>query len=297
MLNEGPEVFEARRDGLVARLEEVVRSDPRLAGLWLQGSLAAGTADPLSDVDAYVAIEDAAFDAVYAEREALLAPLGGALVWADATTPGLRAVHALLEGPVKLDLYFEPLSGVERQARPAVRLLVDKAGLGPRLRTDWEPPVDAIGRALGVIVRMTRQGATWPVRVLHRGQWSTLAMMELDLINAQVAQLMAVQLDPGLYYTNPFAVHRALRPDQRAALDALTAAALDALARRDAAALREVHLRVYDALVREGRAACAALRTPYPVSDAADAALRAFLTRAWPTGAGAGERPGPSREV
>ncbi len=129
---------------------------------------------------------------------------------------------------------------------------------------------------------MTRQGGAWPVRLLHRGQWSSFAMMELDLINAQIAQLMAVQLDPGLFYTNPFNVPRRLQPEQRAQLDALTDRALDALVRRDPTALRDVHLNVYDALVREGRAACAALNIPYPSTDVGDAAIRAFFVREWP---------------
>ncbi len=281
-----PATFETSRTEVLSRLEDLVRDDPRLLGLWLQGSLADGMADPLSDIDAYLAVEDSAFDAVFAARLEIVAGLGSILAWMDATTPALKAVHCLLDGPVKLDLFFEPASTIGDRARPAVRLLLDKTDIGSRLRTDWEAPVAVIGRAIEMIVRGTRQGAAWPLRLLHRGQWSTFAMMELDLINAQIAQLMAVQVDPGKYYKNPFTLYRHLRPDQQETIDGLTRDTLAALGARDLAALREVHLRIVDAMVQEGRAACAALGVAYPLEEAADAAIRALYVREWPIEAG-----------
>jgi hypothetical protein len=277
-------MFEMRRNEVLNRLEALVRSDTRLTALWLQGSLADGTADPLSDIDAYLAVEDGAFDSVYAARLAIVTGIGTILAWSDATTPGLRAVHCLLDGPVKLDLFFEPLSTVGDRARPAARVLLDKSDVSTRLRTDWRALAPEIARIIEVIVRMTRQGAAWPVRLMHRGQWSTFAMMELDLINGQIAQLMAVQLDPSNYYKNPFTLYRHLRPDQQMEIDTLTRDALSALGARDLPALREVHLRVFDALVRESRAACASLGVAYPQEEAGDAAIRTFLESEWPDG-------------
>ena len=128
---------------------------------------------------------------------------------------------------------------------------------------------------------MTRQGATWPLRLLHRGQWSTLAMAEIDLINAQIAQLMAVQLDPANFYKTPFSYYRLLTAEQQAELDRLTHGALFAVTHRDATALKQVHLEIYDALVREGRAACAALGAPYPLKQAGENGLRVLLERDW----------------
>lgn len=274
--------FEEQREGLVQRLTALVQDDDRLVALWLQGSLADGTADPLSDVDAYIAVRDEDFDAVYGERVAIVEALGDILASMDATTPGLRAVHALLAGPVKLDLFFERASAAANPTRPAVRLLLDKDGVGGRLRTDWQPPVEATARLVKATIWGTRQGAAWPLRLLHRGQWSTLAMTELDLINGQLAQLMLVQADPSLRYRNPFTVHRHLRAEQQAELDTLTDAALAALSTRDLTALRDVHLRIFDALVRAGRAACAALGIAYPLEAAADAAIRDLYVREWP---------------
>lgn len=274
--------FEERRARLIEQLTALVREDDRLVALWLQGSLADGSADPLSDVDAYIAVRDDDFEAVYGERLAIVRALGDVLAAMDATAPGLRAVHALLAGPVKLDLFFERVSAVANLTRPAVRLLLDKDGVGGRLRTDWQPPVEATARLIGATILGTRQGAAWPLRLLHRGQWSTFAMTELDLINGQLAQLMLVRADPSLRYRNPFTVYRHLRPEQQAELDSLTDAALIALSAHDLAALRDVHLRVVDALVREGRAACAAMSVPYPMQAEADAAIRDLYVREWP---------------
>ena len=274
--------FEIARTATLAALTDLARNDARIEALWLQGSLASGRADAFSDIDAYLAVADVAFEEVWSERGALLGRLGGALAWSVATTPGLTAVHALMTGGARLDLFFEKASAAPDTPRPIAQPLVDKTGLAARLKLDWQAPVPVIGRIVQTIIRMTRQGATWPLRVLGRAQWSTLAMMELDLINAQLAQLMAVRSDPANFYKNPFSMQLLLTPQERELLAQLTAAALGALAAKDAAALKLVHLRVLDALVVEGRAACAALGVEYPISDEAERDVRALLQRSWP---------------
>jgi len=280
MRNHSFEMIE-RRDALLARLSEIARADERIAGVWLQGSLARDDQDAYSDIDAYLAIDDANFDSVFAERAQFLALLSRPLAWCDATSPGLKAVHVLCERGVKLDLFYESLSRVGDQKRPAFRLLFDRGGVATRLVKGWEAPVAAISAILGTIIKMTRQGATWPMRLLHRGQWSTLAMMEADLINAQLAQLMAVRLDPANFYRTPFSLYRLLNEEQRAELDRLTYRAMTAVMQRDATELKEVHLEIYDALVREGRAVIAALGATYPLKDADERELRALLEREW----------------
>jgi hypothetical protein len=157
-----PALFQRRRDDLIAHLEALVRDDARLLALWLQGSLADGTADPLSDVDAYIAVNDEAFDEVTGEAEALVSRAAPILMGVPSVVPGLPGGHYLLDGPIKLDLFFERASSVEAPHRPAVRIVVDKAEVGSRLRTGWMPPVEAAGERLRTIYGMTRQGATWP---------------------------------------------------------------------------------------------------------------------------------------
>jgi hypothetical protein len=74
-----------------------------------------------------------------------------------------------------------------------------------------------------------------------------------------------------------------LNADQQATLNDLTSEALATLAKRDTRAMLAVHLKVLDALVREGRAACAALGVAYPITEEGDAKLRRFLRNAWPS--------------
>ena len=275
--------FVHERDATLADLTTFAEADPRIEAMWLQGSLARDDADPLSDIDAILAVSDASLDEVFAQREAIVASLRPIIAWSDGTTPGLKCVHALLDQGVRLDLYFEATSQAASQPRPAVRIQVDKVGVTGRLNTDWRAPVPMIGAILGVILRMTRQGGTWPLRTLRRGQWSTFGMIELDLINAQVAQLMALQLDPANFYQNPFSLARRVTDANRATLDTLTGEVLAGLVARDSSALLATHLKILDALVAEGRAACTALGVAYPITEAGDARLRDFLTRAWPT--------------
>ena len=279
-----PHPFESAREATLAALVRFAEADPRIEALWLQGSLAAGGDDPFSDIDAYLAIRDDAYDAAWADREGLLAGLGGGvLVWSNATAPGLMAVHALMAGGTRLDLFFEKGSAVDAAPRPAVRVLVDKGDVAARLRLGWGAPVPVVARIVTTIIRMTRQGATWPLRVLGRGQWPTLAMMELDLINAQLAQLMAVGHDPANFYKNAFSLAPLLSDDERALLEELTRAALPALAARDVAALKPVHLRVLDALADAGRRACATLGVAYPIDAASERAVRDLIEASWPT--------------
>lgn len=274
--------FESARAALLARLTALAEADPRVEALWLQGSLATGTADAFSDVDAYLAVGDDVFDEVWAAREALLQQLGGALAWSDAPAPALKAVHALMRGGARLDLFFERTSAAPAAPRPVARALVDKTGLVAALDLSWRTSPTQVGRTLQTIIRMTRQGATWPLRVLGRGLWPTLAKMELHLINVQLAQLMAVRRDPSNFYRNENSLPLALSEEERARLAELSAQVQAALAARDAAALKGAHLRIQDALVAEGRAACAALGVDYPIGEAEEAEVRALIERNWP---------------
>ncbi|MGH6956941.1 MAG: nucleotidyltransferase domain-containing protein [Caulobacteraceae bacterium] len=276
------ETMEAARGRVLAALVALAETEETVEALWLQGSLADGRSDAFSDIDAYLAVRDEAFDATWAGRAALLDRLGGALAWADATAPGMAAVHALTPGGVRLDLFFERASASPNTARPAVKPLVDKTGLAAGLKLGWRASAPVVGRALQTVIRFTRQGATWPLRVLGREAWPTLARIELDLVNAQLAQLMAVRRDPANFYKNVNALAATLSEEERERLAALTDAALAALAARDKAALKVVHLAIGDALVTEGRAACAALGVDYPIGEAEERQVRALIERLWP---------------
>ena len=274
--------YEQRRDALIERLTSLVIGDGRLAAVWLQGSLADGTADAWSDVDAYVCVLDEHFDEVYAARSDLAAQLGSVLIAMD--TPALHAVNCLMDGPVKLDLFFEMLSRVADVQRPAVRMLVDKAGVGPRLRTGWQPSREEALNLVDRYFRGTFQGGSWPLRLIERGQWATLVMTELMLVNDFLVAFMAAQTDPRHLFKNRFSTPRLLPSGQRDLVESLGEAIVSAAAARDRIAVRDVHLDIVAALIREGRAAYAALGGACPLTDAAEQSLLAFYVREWPAG-------------
>lgn len=275
--------FIAAREALIERLRAVAKEDDRIAACWLQGSLADGTSDALSDVDAYLAVAADDFDAVFAERRTIVGRLGPVLFLADSIIPGLSSVNAVLAGPAKLDLFFERLSRSPEVNRPAAVMLVDKVGLGAHLKTGWEPPTESVAPRVAALYSGIRQGGTWPLRLLLRGQWAMYLTIELRVINENLAALMAVQTYPRLLFKNPFTMPRLLPPGRQAELEELSAATLNGVTRRDLRLLRDVHLRVDDAIVREGKAALTALGVPYPGTEAGDAGMRAMYEQQWPT--------------
>jgi predicted nucleotidyltransferase len=283
--------FVAARESLIERLKVAAATDDRIAACWLRGSLADGSADALSDVDAYLAVRDEDFDTVFAERRAIVARLGRVLFLADGIIPGLDAVNAILEGPAKLDLVFERLSRSPEVQRPAAVMLVDRVGLGPRLQTGWEPSLDSVGRRISALYSGIRQGGAWPIRLLLRGQWAMFATVELRLINENLATLMAVRVYPRLLFKNPFTMPRLLPQEQQAELEAFSLALVEGVARRDLTALRDLHLRIFDAVVGEGKAALAGLGLSYPGTDAGDARTRAMYAQQWPA-----DVPSPAEE-
>lgn len=275
--------FLAAREALIGRLREVATADGRIAACWLQGSLADGSSDDLSDVDAYFAVADDAFDAAFGERRAIVERLGRVLFLADGILPGLNAVNAILDGPAKLDLVFERLSDAPAKPRPAFVMLVDKSSLVAQLKSGWEPALESVAPRVRAIFSGVLQGGTWPIRLLLREQWATFATVELRLINENLASMMAVQIYARLLFKNPFTVPRLLRPGQQAELEELSRAVMEGVILRDAAALRDVHLRVFDAFLREGKAALAALGVPYPGTEDGDAGMREMYERCWPS--------------
>ncbi len=58
---------------------------------------------------------------------------------------------------------------------------------------------------------------------------------------------------------------------------------MEGVTKRDLAALREAHLRIADAFIRESKAAFATLGLPYPGTEAGDAGLQAMYERQWPS--------------
>lgn len=271
-----PEPIAARHEAVLEGLTEAAREDDRILAAWLQGSRADGTADQFSDIDFYIAISDEALEAF--DKLAFIRQVAQVLVHFEPPVLGL--VACLLEGPVKLDLTVEQASSLEERERPAVRVLLDKADIAPKLRTTWEPSEQEIARQVDALVRLTFQGATWPVRLLRRGQWMTHAYSELVLIHNVILPLMLVQHDRRAFHRNPMGRERLLPEAERQALDELASEVLRALASRSLAGAYRAHMRINDVLGSVGRSACAAFGLEYP--EAAEREALRFYEREWP---------------
>jgi hypothetical protein len=264
----------ARHEAVIQGLTEAAGADPRVVAAWLQGSRADGSADAFSDIDYYVAIEDEAFGSF--DKLAFIRQTAEVLVHAELF--GQYGVACLLEGPVKLDFFAERASTAHQLPRPAVKMLAEKTRI--ELKTGWEPSREEVAKQVDAVIRTTLQGASWPVRLLRRGQWMTHAFSELTLIHNVVVPLMLVQHDARAFHRNAMTRERLLTDEERREVDALAHEVLTALAARSPEASLQAHLRIVDAMGRAGRAACAAFGLEFP--EAAEREARALYEREWP---------------
>jgi len=268
------EPIAARHDAVIKSLTEAARADERVMAAWLQGSRADGSADAFSDIDYYVAIEDEAFSSF--DKLEFVSQVAQVLVHVELF--GQYGVACLLEGPVKLDFFAERFSTAPQLPRPAVNLLMEKTPIA--LKTGWEPSRQDVAKQVDSVIRTTLQGASWPIRLLRRGQWMTHAFSELTLMHSVIVPLMLVQHDARAFHRNAMTRERLLTDAQRAEVESLVDEVLTALAARSAEASRRAHLRIVDVMGRAGRTACAAFGLEFP--EHAEGEARRLYEREWP---------------
>ncbi|MBI5289038.1 MAG: nucleotidyltransferase domain-containing protein [Chloroflexi bacterium] len=268
------EPIAARHEAVIGGLTEAARADERVIAAWLQGSRADGSADAFSDIDYYVAVPDDAFNSF--DKLEFVSRVAQVLVHVDLF--GQYGVACLLEGPVKLDFFVERASAAENLPRPAVKLLLEKTRV--MFKTGWEPSRQDVAKQVDSAIRTTLQGASWPVRLLRRGQWMTHAFSELTLIHNVIVPLMLVQHDTRAFHRNTMTRERLLTDEQRSEVDSLAHEVLTALAARSPEGSLRAHLRVVDVMGRVGRTACAAFDLEFP--EAAEREARRLYEREWP---------------
>ncbi|MBI3970738.1 MAG: aminoglycoside 6-adenylyltransferase [Chloroflexi bacterium] len=119
---------------VLAAVVTYYQDDPRVEGMLLGGSNAAGGMDFFSDVDLDVVVTDAAFDAVFAERDRAVEAVGRPLFRfiADHIPGGDQLYIVLYEspvGPVKLDVEYYRASAVTPSwSLSRRRMLLDRTG-------------------------------------------------------------------------------------------------------------------------------------------------------------------------
>ena len=268
--------FEARHEAVLEKLIKVAQADDRIVAAWLQGSRADGSADPFSDIDLYIAISDEAYDSF--DRLEFIEQAANVLVHAEL--PGKLGFVCLLEGPVKLDMLIEKASAVGQPKRPAAKMLIDKGNVESKLITGWTPTHEDVGSGVDQLLRMTFQGASWPVRLLRRGQWMTHTYSEMTLIHSVIVPLLLAPHDARTFHRNPMTLERLLPRAEREEVDTLAGDVLTALVSRSFEKAYSVHLRITDMLGRAGRAACETFDLEFP--EAAEQEALRFYEREWP---------------
>src|ERR1700676_1190422 len=113
--------FAVRRHETVEKSVAIFSADPRFLAGWLEGSLADGSADSFSDIDLYLCVADGVWDQGWPNRRELIGRVAPILAAADVM--GVFGIGCLLEGPTKLDVFFERESTLASKQRVAVKRL------------------------------------------------------------------------------------------------------------------------------------------------------------------------------
>jgi hypothetical protein len=270
--------FAARRDAIVSRAVAILSADARFPAGWLEGSLADGSADPYSDIDLHLAVVDAAWDEVWPARLAVVERI--APVLASLDVPGVFGTGCLIEGPMKLDVFFERQSTLAMHTRIAVKRLWGAPEIFAALKLGDDLGDGAIARMLEYNVLGLLQGAAWPVRILARGQLNTFLYCEILLVETAIVPLLLLEKDRRAFHRNMFTRAKLLAPDQAAECSRLINRIVTAVDRRDHPALRDLHIEIFRRICGLARIAFAryALKFPPRVEDE----MVAFYAREWP---------------
>ncbi len=271
--------FAARRRETIEKAVAIFSRDPRFLAGWLEGSLADGSADSFSDIDLYLCVSEAAWNEVWFNRRDLIERIAPILAAADVM--GVFGIGCLLEGPVKLDVFFERESTLASKQRIAVKRLWGAEEIFARLRIGDDLGDAAIARALEYTVLGFLQGATWPVRLLARGQHRTFLYGEILLIETGIVPLMLLERDRRAFHRNMFTRSKLLAPEQQAECAQLTERVMAAASAGDRDAMRAVHLEIHRMLCWLGRAAFKHYGLEFP--PRVEEEMAAFYLREWPS--------------
>jgi hypothetical protein len=273
--------FAARRRRTIDRATEILSADPRFVAGWLEGSLADGSADPYSDIDLYLCIEDDAWQQAWNDRRAIVGSI--APIAACLEIRGVFGIGCLLEGPVKLDVFFEKAGAADARTRPAVKRLWGPDAIFARLKVGDQPDDAATRYALETLVLGFLQGGTWPVRMLAREQVNTFLFNEILLIETGIVPLMLLERDRRALARNMFTRARLLTAAQSSECAALVDRITVAVRGGDRAAMLDTHLEIFRRICTLARAAFDRFGMEFP--PRAEEVLVDFFNREWPPAA------------
>src|SRR5690606_21479177 len=129
-----------RRDELVDRVAEVVAQAPEVRALLLAGSIGRGVADPYSDVDFLVVMDDAEGVAGFAERWPHRRQAVGDLLQKARLDFGSTVLfNQITTDWIRFDLFVVPESSLGRRSQNTVKPVFDRGGVHGRLPPTLDP--------------------------------------------------------------------------------------------------------------------------------------------------------------
>src|SRR5260370_35160465 len=137
--------FAVRRGELLDRAVAIFSGDARFPAGWLEGSLADGSADSYSDIDLHLSVVESAWDEVWNGRLREIERVAPILASLDIM--GVFGVGCLIEGPVKLDVFFEREGGLASRPRIPVKRPWGAAEINDRFKIGDDPGEPAIKTA------------------------------------------------------------------------------------------------------------------------------------------------------
>ena len=270
--------FAARRGKLLDRAVAIFSTDARFPSGWLEGSLADGSADAFSDIDLHLSVVESAWDEVWSARRSLIERIAPILASLDIM--GVFGVGCLMAGPVKLDVFFERAGGLASLPRVAVKRLWGPAEIYERFKIGDDLGDAAIKHALEFNVLGFLQGATWPVRILARGQIHTFLFNEILLVETAIIPLMLLESDRRAFHRNMFTRAKLLPPDRREECARLVERIEGSVRNADRAAMRDVHIEIFRKVCRLAAAAFARYGLEFP--PRVEYEMIDFYKREWP---------------
>jgi hypothetical protein len=270
--------FAARRGEMLDRAVATLSTDARFPAGWLEGSLADGSGDAYSDIDLHLAVVEAAWDEVWNSRLSVIERIAPILASLDIA--GAFGVGCLMAGPVKLDVFFERESALVARPRIAVKRLWGAPEIYQRFRLGDDLGDAAIKRMLEFNLMGLLQGATWPVRILARGQMNTFLFNEILLVETAIVPLMLLEKDRRAFHRNMFTRAKLLPPEQREQCARLVERIETSVRNADRAAMRDVHIEIFRQICHLGSASFARYGLEFP--PRVENEMIDFYKREWP---------------
>ena len=270
--------FAVRRGELLNRAVAIFSTDARLPAGWLEGSLADGSADSYSDIDLHLWVVESAWDEVWNGRLREIERIAPILASLDIM--GVFGVGCLIEGPVKLDVFFERESELASRPRIAVKQLWGAPEIYRRFKIGDDLGDPAIKHALQSHVLGFLQGATWPVRILARGQINTFLFNEILLVETAIVPLMLLEKDRRAFHRNMFTRAKLITPEQREDYARLIDGIETSVRSGDRVAMRDLHIEIHRKICELARAAFARYGLVFP--PRVEGEMVAFYQREWP---------------